>query len=318
MGFAQTKKITGTVYNSAKEPLVAASVVEMKVQYDSDELKNANYTPTTNGTFTLGDGTFELEVTENQSAIEISYIGYKPLIVPITTISTYSIVLQPDAISIQTVVVTVPYSKQKKETYTGSLSTVSSATLSNSTESSFDKALQGQVPGVVLSTASGQPGASSQIQLRGTGSISAGSEPLIVIDGVVMYSGETTQAGSGSSILSSINPNDIESISVLKDASATSLYGSRGSNGVIMITTKQGKKDKSAYTYSTTQGVGMLAMNNFELLTADQYKQLQTEGMKQAGMAQEDIAAALQQQTGNTNWFDEVYDNWVAGISNAF
>lgn len=307
VGFAQTKKITGTVYNSAKEPLVAASVVEMKVQNDSDELKNANYTPTTNGTFTLGDGTFELEVTENQSALEISYIGYKTLIVPITTLSTYSIVLQPDAISIQTVVVTVPYSKQKKETYTGSLSTVSSATLSNSTESSFDKALQGQVPGVVLSTASGQPGASSQIQLRGTGSISAGSEPLIVIDGVVMYSGETTQSGSGSSILSSINPNDIESISVLKDASATSLYGSRGSNGVIMITTKQGKKDKSTYTYSTTQGVGMLAMNNFELLTADQYKQLQTEGMKQAGMAQEDIAAALQQQTGNTNWFDEVY-----------
>lgn len=309
---AQTKKITGTVYTNTKEPLIAASVVEMKAQYnaanDTGEQRVIGYTATTNGTFTLVDGTFELDVAQHQNAaIEISYIGYKTQIIPITEASTYAIVLQPDAIAIQTVVVTVPYSKQKKETYTGSLSSVSSVTLSNTTESSFDKALQGQVPGVVLSSASGQPGATSQILLRGVGSMSAGSEPLIVVDGVVMYSGNTTQYSSSSSILSSINPNDIESISVLKDAAATSLYGSRGSNGVIMITTKQGKKDKTMYTYSTTQGVGVIAMNNFELLNAQQYKQLQAEGMKQAGISDQEITTVLQQQTANTNWFDEVY-----------
>lgn len=310
---AQSRKITGTVWGPDKTPLHAASIAEMVSEYSTDNTtgeQRISYKPTMNGTFTNADGTFEIEITDVKNTyLEISYLGLDTKIVPITDQNVYNIYITDNSGMqvLQTVVVTVPYGKQKKETYTGSMTSVGSSTISQSTESSFDKALQGQVPGVVLATASGQPGASSQILLRGAGSISAGSDPLIVIDGVVMYAGTTTQYSSGSSILSSINPNDIESISVLKDASATSLYGSRGSNGVIMITTKSGKKNKSSYSYSTTQGVGSIAMNNFELLTANQYKQLQAEGMKQAGESNEDITTALQQQTGNTNWFDEVY-----------
>lgn len=293
-GFGQSRQITGTVVDNKNEPLVAASIVEV----GHNE----------NGSFTDGQGKFDITITDSKDAkIEISYIGYITQIISITNINSYQVVLQSEAVSIQSVVITVPYGKQKKETFTGSLSALGSDKIGQTTETSFDKALQGQVPGIVLSTASGQPGATSQIQLRGAGSISAGSEPLIVLDGVPMFSGQTTQYSTNTSILASINPNDIENISVLKDASATSLYGSRASNGVIMITTKQGKKGVTQYSFSTSQGVGQIVTNNFALLDAEGYKELQSEAMRNAGDSEEEIAKFLKGATGNVNWFDEVY-----------
>jgi len=288
--FAQ-KQISGVVTDaSTNEALVAVSVLEVG---------------TFNGVYTDFDGSYSISVSDTATQLEFSYMGMKTQFIKISS-TTINIELVPDAVLIDAVVVTVPYGKQKKETFTGSMSVLKSDQL-HATEGSFDKALQGQVPGVNLSSASGQPGSSTEIQLRGVGSITAGSSPLIVIDGVPVYSGDMSQAGSSTNILSSINQNDIASISVLKDASATSMYGSRASNGVIMITTKSGKEGKTQYSFSTTQGVGLVVKNNFDVLSASEYKTIQAEAMSNAGLSDFEIEQALVGDTANVNWFDEVF-----------
>jgi len=300
--FAQTREVKGKVTDAkTKEPLIAASVAAMT--------KNASggYVPTSYGAFTDLDGTFIMDIPTDAAGLEFSYMGYQTTVVPVTASSEYNVSLSTDALMIETVVVTVPYGKQKKESFTGSLSSIKADDIVSSQSSSFEKALQGNVPGIVLSTNSGQPGASSEIQLRGAGSISAGSSPLIVIDGVPMFSGETSQNSDASSILTSLNPSDIESISILKDAAATSLYGSRASNGVIMVTTKSGKSGKTVYSFSSTQGVGVITTNKFELMSADQYKAWLTEAIRNAGKSNEQIAEELLDDTARVNWFDEVY-----------
>jgi outer membrane receptor protein involved in Fe transport len=206
----QTRQIKGKVTSAqTKEPLVAASVsILMK-----DE--KGEYVPTAYGAYTDLDGSYVVDFPENAGAIEFVYMGMEPTILLITSATEYNVALKPDALMIETVVVTVPYGKQKKESFTGSLSSLKAADIVATQSSSFEKALQGNVPGIVLTTNSGQPGASSEIQLRGAGSISAGSSPLVVIDGVPMFSGETTQNSDASSILTSLNPNDFESVAIL-------------------------------------------------------------------------------------------------------
>lgn len=294
---AQTRQVVGKVISGQdKQPLIAASVAAME-----------GSKPTSYGTFTDIDGSYILDVPESATALEFSYMGMATQVVALTSSNEYNVLLQPDALMIETVVVTVPYGKQRKESFTGSLSSIKSDDIASAQTSTFERALQGQVPGIALTSSSGQPGSSSEIQLRGAGSISAGSSPLIVIDGVPMFSGETTQNSEASSILNSLNPSDIESISVLKDAAATSLYGSRASNGVIMVTTKSGKSGKTVYNFSTTQGLGMIATNGFELMDADEYKSWLTEAMRNAGKTDAQIAEELLDDTASTNWFDEVY-----------
>lgn len=294
---AQTRQVVGKVISAQdKQPLIAASVAAME-----------GTKPTSYGTFTDIDGSYILDVPESATALEFSYMGMATQLVALTSSTEYNVSLQPDALMIETVVVTVPYGKQKKESFTGSLSSIKSDDIASAQTATFERALQGQVPGIALTASSGQPGSSSEIQLRGAGSISAGSSPLIVIDGVPMFSGETTQNSEASSILNSLNPSDIESISVLKDAAATSLYGSRASNGVIMVTTKSGKSGKTVYNFSTTQGLGIIATNGFELMDAGEYKSWLTEAMRNAGKTDAQIAEELLDDTASTNWFDEVY-----------
>ncbi|MBP5370556.1 MAG: TonB-dependent receptor [Bacteroidales bacterium] len=300
--YGQTREVSGKVTSSqTKEPLVAASVAAMM------KGDNGSYVPTMYGAFTELDGSFVMDIPSDAAALEFSYVGMATKIVPITSETVYNVALAPDALMIETVVVTVPYGKQKKESFTGSLSALKADDIVAAQASSFEKALQGQVPGIVLSTNSGQPGASSEIQLRGAGSISAGSSPLIVIDGVPMFSGETSQNSDASSILTSLNPNDIENISILKDAAATSLYGSRASNGVIMVTTKSGKSGKTIYSFSTSQGLGLISTNNFKLMDANEYKSWLTDAMKNSGKTDAQIAEELLDDTASTDWFDEVY-----------
>ena len=300
--YGQTREVSGKVTSSqTKEPLVAASVAAMM------KGDNGSYVPTMYGAFTELDGSFVMDIPNDAAALEFSYVGMATKIVPITSETVYNVALAPDALMIETVVVTVPYGKQKKESFTGSLSALKADDIVAAQASSFEKALQGQVPGIVLSTNSGQPGASSEIQLRGAGSISAGSSPLIVIDGVPMFSGETSQNSDASSILTSLNPNDIENISILKDAAATSLYGSRASNGVIMVTTKSGKSGKTIYSFSTSQGLGLISTNNFKLMDANEYKSWLTDAMKNSGKTDAQIAEELLDDTASTDWFDEVY-----------
>ena len=171
-------------------------------------------------------------------------------------------------------VVVIGYGTTRREAKTGSITSVSSDELSELAASSFDKMLAGKMAGVQITSNSGQPGADSQIRIRGISSINAGNEPLYVIDGIAVMSGNQSTFTNTSNALAIINPNDIESITVLKDAAAASVYGSRAANGVILVTTKSGKEGKSRFTARAKYGVSNLAndkdyraMNGQELWT---------------------------------------------------
>jgi TonB-linked SusC/RagA family outer membrane protein len=286
------REIRGVVSNAESEPVAYASVVEVGTQ---------------NGTYTNDEGRFVLEISDSADSLEISFMGYITQLVDIRNKESLEIVLQTDAVVLSSVVVTIPYGMQKKEAFTGSLSTLKADDLQASAHTSLERSLQGATPGVTVTQSSGQPGAPSDITLRGVGSMNAGSSPLIVIDGIPVFSGNVSQTGSSMSALSSLTPSDIESITVLKDASATSMYGSRASNGVIMITTKKGKMNSQFYSFDMSQGIGMVQYNNFSVLSADEYYDFQAEALRNNGVSEQDISDNLRYDTASTSWFDEVF-----------
>ncbi|MFN1219563.1 SusC/RagA family TonB-linked outer membrane protein [Chryseobacterium kwangjuense] len=191
-------------------------------------------------------------------------------------------------------VVVIAYGKAKRTSYTGSVATISSDKINNRPVTNITKALEGQVPGVQAVSASGQPGATASVRIRGVGSVSASSDPLYVVDGIP-FDGN----------INSISPNDIESISVLKDATASSLYGSRGANGIIIITTKSGKKGESRINFNISQGFSDRAVKDYKQVSTDEYFQLYWEALRngyksgqitsqQAGqMASDNLVTAL-------------------------
>ncbi|MGG5208948.1 SusC/RagA family TonB-linked outer membrane protein [Chryseobacterium sp. MIQD13] len=166
-------------------------------------------------------------------------------------------------------VVVIAYGKAKRTSYTGSVATISSDKINNRPVTNITKALEGQVPGIQAVSASGQPGSTASIRIRGVGSISASSDPLCVVDGIP-FDGN----------INSISPNDIESISVLKDATASSLYGSRGANGIIIITTKSGKKGESRINFNISQGFSGRAVKDYKQVSTDEYFQLYWEALR--------------------------------------
>ncbi|WP_209331363.1 SusC/RagA family TonB-linked outer membrane protein [Lunatimonas salinarum] len=239
------KTVTGIVRDNDGEPLPGVTVF----------VEGA-----TSGTVTDLDGRFSLEAPEEGFLI-FSFIGFRRERVNLATASSFDITLQPDNTTLQEVVVT-GYGSQLKREVTGSISSVKGDDLARVQVPSFDAALQGRAAGVQVNQGSGVPGAPSRILIRGTSSISAGSEPLIVVDGFPLTQELTGQGGINSFM--SINPADIEDIQILKDAAATAIYGSRGANGVILVTTKSGKDGKSSvnfnYSYGVQQPVNMVEM----------------------------------------------------------
>ena len=177
--------------------------------------------------------------------------------------------LSPDAVALDETIV-VAYGTAKKGSYTGAASVVKKDAIKDVPGTSFENALNGKVAGLQVTTNSGQAGSTSSIRIRGIGSMNASNEPLYVIDGVPVSSGNAGQMGdylySSNNVMSTLNPNDIESLTVLKDAAASSLYGSRAANGVIMITTKKGKVGKPTVTFRASVGITpSWATNNFEV-----------------------------------------------------
>lgn len=209
----------------------------------------------------------------------VSYIGYDKKEI-IAETKTISISLEQATQKLDELVV-VGYGTQKKKDITGSVSSVSKASL-NQISSSADNLLRGAIPGVVVTQSSGAPGASSSIRIRGGNSITGGNEPLYVIDGVLVYNDNNNGtagvalSGSGVNVLSTINPGDIESIDVLKDASATAIYGSRGANGVILITTKKGKRGQNSVSYQAYFGTQQVS-KKLNLLNASQWASLRND-----------------------------------------
>lgn len=226
---AQTVSVAGMVKDASGEPIIGASVVEAG---------------TTNGIVTDLDGNFKLNVSAKGS-LKISFIGYQTQTIPVAGKKQFDITLKEDAKVLDEVVV-VGYGQMKRSDLTGSVVSVNDEAIKKSVVTSVDQVLQGRAAGVQVQANSGMPGGSSSIRIRGINSLNASNEPIFVIDGVII-DGST---GSGSdNALASINPSDIVSMDVLKDASATAIYGARAANGVIMITTKRGQKGEAQITY---------------------------------------------------------------------
>lgn len=186
-------------------------------------------------------------------------------------------------------VVVVGYGTTRREAKTGSITSVSSEELSELTASSFDKMLSGRMAGVQVTSNSGQPGASTDIRIRGISSINAKNDPLYVVDGVAVMQGDQSYFTNTSNALAMINPNDIESITVLKDAAAASVYGSRAANGVILVTTKSGKEGKSRFTARAKYGVSVLANdNNFRVMNGEELLTYRRQAVINAGFNPDD------------------------------
>ncbi|MCF8277722.1 MAG: TonB-dependent receptor [Flavobacteriales bacterium] len=253
---------------------------------------------TTIGTSTDFDGNFELKnVPVGEKTFVFSFIGLKTqkqvLTIKSGETTTFNIKLSEDVMLLDQVVV-VGYGTTQKRDITGSIATVKAEAIESSTQPSVDQALQGQAAGVSIISQNGISGSAVKINVRGTNSIAAGSQPLIVVDGIPITTGsfDPGNLGSSSNALSDLNPNDIESVEVLKDAAATSIYGSRGANGVVLITTKHGKSGKSRINVGYSYGI-MNETNRVKFLSAEEHLALRDQARADQGLAPETATTSV-------------------------
>ena len=239
------------------------------------------------------DGQFSIELKGEKAVLVFSYIGMKTREVTVTP-STPSLVISLEDVNKQIdEVVVIAYGTRKKGTIAGSVASVGSESLRDVPAASFDQALQGKAPGLSVVSASGEPSRAASFQIRGTNSINSGTSPLFILDGVPVEA----------STFNAINPNDIESVSVLKDASATSIYGARAANGVVVITTKRGRQAGKAKVGLTAQwGFSQLAGDNWNLMNTSERIAFE----KEVG---QDLGDEFYDRIRGTdvNWLDEVY-----------
>ncbi len=272
-------QVTGTIRDANGEPLIGVNILEKG---------------TTNGTQTDFDGNFAITVGDENAILVFSYLGFLKREVPVAGQLNMDITLQESAAGLEEVVV-VGYGTQKRKDITGSISTIKTEQFETRPIASVEEGLQGLVPGLNVAQRSGAPGELGTVSIRGLGSITAGTQPLWVVDGF-----PTDQRNA-----QSINPADIQSVDILKDASSTAIYGSRGSNGVIIITTKSGKPGKSSLNLTVTSGVATVPESNrFNVLNAEEYVQFHTE--KNGGVVP-DFIANNWDGTTNTDWQDLIF-----------
>ncbi len=294
-------RITGVVTASdTGEPIVGATVKALG---------------TAMGTVTDIDGNFSIDVPDG-ARLEITYVGMVPK--RLKAEKHMTITLDPDNKLLDEVVVT-GYGNFKKSSFTGAASTISTEALASVPVVSVENKLAGSVPGVTITSNSGSPGAVSQVRIRGMGSINAGNEPLYVIDGTPVTSGnmsEFSYSSAGTNVLATINPNDIENITIIKDAAAASLYGSRAANGVVVITTKSGSRGKTRVDFKSDWGASNMAVDYRPQLGGDERRAVLLEGLKNyflydQGQSAEDAAQsaadmidnfAAKPETGWTDW----------------
>ncbi|MFD2919963.1 SusC/RagA family TonB-linked outer membrane protein [Terrimonas rubra] len=251
--YGQAKQITGTVKLASGEPVANATV---------------NQKGTTNTVIADENGKFSIAVTGRNVVLTISSAGYTTQDITVGTATEYDVVLAPNAGELDDVIV-VAYGTSTKRSFTGSASVIKQDALKDMPTTSFENALTGRVAGLQVTQSSGQAGAVSTLRIRGIGSMNAGNDPLYVIDGVPVASGNAGQLGSQilttNNIMNTLNPADIETITVLKDAAASSLYGSRAANGIVLITTKRGRSGKPVIGLrSTVSFTPSWATDNYE------------------------------------------------------
>lgn len=299
--YAQQTTLRGHVRDASGEAVIGANVLERG---------------TSNGTITDVDGNFSLNLQSGGNVIVVSFIGYITQEVNVTGLTQVTVTMQ-DETEILDEVVVVGYGVQNRREVTGSIARVGGEELLRSPATSFDVALQGRASGVQVTQTSGMAGAGAAIRVRGVASITAGGDPLYVVDGMPLQSGGNDRPGGVNvNPLASINSNDIESIEILKDASATAIYGSRGANGVVLITTKRGKKGKPVFNFNYRSSLSTI-VKRMDQLSSNEYLALLQEGYEN------DIIYGTGQYTGphpqlvggitweqaqniNTDWQDEV------------
>ncbi|MBX2911036.1 MAG: TonB-dependent receptor [Cyclobacteriaceae bacterium] len=307
VAFGQGEVISGRVVSSEDNTAIPGVNVILK--------------GTVQGTVTDANGNYRINKPSEGGTLVFSFVGFKTQEVPIGNQTSINITLESEVGQLAEVVV-VGYGTQQKEAITGSVGSLDNTKLEQVPMASFEQTLQGNLAGVQATGIDGSPGANTQIRIRGIGSITASSEPLYVIDGIPVTSGNIAELNDNgdrsANVMAGINPNDIESVTVLKDASSTAIYGSRGANGVILITTKSGKQGKPRIDIKTQVGFNNVASKNLlKPLNADQYTQLFLEGYTNRGdtpaQAQSNFDSRFTQlidpSTGlptNTDWLESV------------
>lgn len=291
MVIAQTVQIRGTVTSSEDGlPIPGVSVIAKG---------------TTIGVITGADGTYLITVPGSTQVLSFSFIGFKPQDIEVGGRSTIDLILDPDLFQVDEVVV-IGYGVQQKRDISGSIASVRGEKLASIPVQSFDQALQGKASGVTITIPNGVLNNPPVIRIRGINSISSSSYPLIVVDGVPIYTGDIGNSAA-SNTLADINPADIASIDILKDASATAIYGSRAASGVILITTKRGQLGSTKVTYDGSIGYTQ-PYHIFEMMNAAQYLEHKNLACDNAGVApkfflQDDGEGG----TIDTNWADYIY-----------
>ncbi len=275
------KKIKGTVLDkSTLEPLIGANVL---------------ITGSSNGTVTDFDGNFTLQITDTDESLTISYTGYTEALVPLTNERAYNVLLSSGELLEQVVV--IGYGTIKREDATGSIQSVSSKDFNRGALTGPQELLSGKVAGVAI-TSSGDPGGGSKIRIRGESSLNANNDPLIVVDGIPLEGGDID---GNRNPLDIVNPNEIETFTVLKDASATAIYGNRAAGGVILITTKKGKSSKKlSIGYAGNVSRGEIS-NKVDVLTRDEYIAAIDSFFSDRDLAKANLGMA------DTDWQDQIY-----------
>lgn len=266
--FAQTGTLTGQITDAdTGEPIIGAAVYIESLQ---------------RGTTSNIDGEYTLDLPVGTYTLTARFLGYRTYTTEVevgTGTVTLDIQLEVDLVGLDEVIVT-GYGSIDRQAFTGTISSVTSDKLAQVPVSSVDQALQGNATGVIVTSPSGTPGTNQSIRIRGISSINASTAPLYVIDGVPVVSGSLGGGGTSSlGVLSNLNNSDVESITILKDAAATAPYGARGSNGVIVITTKSGRAGQTTYSFSAQRGTNSQAVDGQDALTADQWGELVNESL---------------------------------------
>jgi TonB-linked SusC/RagA family outer membrane protein len=292
----QQPAVKGKVTDAAGQPLPGVTVV----------VKG-----TARGTVTNADGDYSLTNIPEDATLVFSFVGMRTEEIAVGNQTTINVTMEEETIGIDEVVA-IGYGTVKKSDLTGSVSSVKAEDLQATPITSIDQGLVGRAAGVMVTQTSGMPGAIASIRVRGTSSLQGGNEPLYVIDGFPVYNGTGFGNTGGStrySGLSTINPSDIESIEILKDASATSIYGARAANGVVLITTKSGKRGTDLISFDATYGVQSV-VKKIDVMNALEYAELSNEAYMNDGLAppyDETEMQQIRQNPEGTDWQDEVF-----------
>jgi TonB-linked SusC/RagA family outer membrane protein len=274
--FAQPHKVTGLITDvESGTGIPGVTIIE---------------SGTLNGTITDVDGRFSLTVSSPIATIELSCIGYQPVKVPVNGREIINVTMNVETMALGEVVV-IGYGTQKKKVVTGAISSVSSGEITSTPVLRMEQALQGRTAGVQVTSLSGQPGEAPTVRIRGAGT-TGNANPLYIVDGMPVGG------------IDYLNPGDIESIDVLKDAASAAIYGARAANGVILITTKKGTAGKMNVSYSGYYGIQNVS-NKLEMLDVEQYRMMMNEGARNAGLTEPFDLDEIPEH--NTNWQDELF-----------